>query len=523
VRYVYFITWDSKTRKKKQVYCGPESLPESFEKAKQLEREYLKGHIREFKLKLTDLDTDKQLSGEQKDLFAKENEESNGTSTKLIRSEKIQLELEEKYLAGERLELERHYLPKIKEDFSLARHVSYIGNREVPLLRLFRYKEAFSVDFARRTIRDFNLDASDYIIDPFSGMGSTLFASMLEGIKSIGIDRLPVAVFISQTIPKFLEVESGSLISTFKVLSSKVDNAELATIAEDVSIIKDAFQPKILTRLKKWKSVIETLENPYRDIFRLLLLSILEDTSFTSKDGQFLRLLPDKPIADPDEALEEKVANAEEDIGKIKWFFSTLNNHQQYFPKSLEGDTRDLSKIQFDSPPSALITSPPYLNRYDYSRSYCLELCFYAVKNFQELKEVRRGILRSHIESKLLTKDEKPKQNVVKEIVEALQKKELNNPNIPDMIIGYFNDMEDAIKQWSSVLAPNARVAMVVDNVRFEGELIPVDLILSEIAVQNGFEPDKILITRYKGNSSQQMGKYGRIAVRESVVHWRKL
>ena len=63
---------------------------------------------------------------------------------------------------------------------------------------------------------------------------------------------------------------------------------------------------------------------------------------------------------------------------------------------------------------------------------------------------------------------------------------------------------------------------MVVDNVRFEGELLPVDLILSEMAEQRGFRIDDIVVARHKGNSSQQMGKYGRVPVRESILVWTK-
>jgi len=40
--------------------------------------------------------------------------------------------------------------------------------------------------------------------------------------------------------------------------------------------------------------------------------------------------------------------------------------------------------------------------------------------------------------------------------------------------------------------------------------------------MQKGFEVEGIAIARYKGNSSQQMGQYGRVPVRESVLLWRK-
>ena len=159
--------------------------------------------------------------------------------------------------------------------------------------------------------------------------------------------------------------------------------------------------------------------------------------------------------------------------------------------------------------------------RYDYTRTYALELCFHFVRNFEELKAIRFGILRSHIESKI-RKGEIPPHPVIKEVVEILGRKKLNNPKIPSMITTYFIDMQKVITEWFKVLAPGGKVAMVVDNVRFEGELIPVDLVLSEMAEEAGFEVKEIIVARYKGNSSQQMKKYGRVPVRESIVVWEK-
>ena len=56
----------------------------------------------------------------------------------------------------------------------------------------------------------------------------------------------------------------------------------------------------------------------------------------------------------------------------------------------------------------------------------------------------------------------------------------------------------------------------------FQGQVVPVDLVLCDIAERYGFCVDEVVIARYKGNSSQQMGRYGRIPVRESIVVWRK-
>ena len=60
-------------------------------------------------------------------------------------------------------------------------------------------------------------------------------------------------------------------------------------------------------------------------------------------------------------------------------------------------------------------------------------------------------------------------------------------------------------------------------NVRYAGVSISVDTILSDIARSLGFEVEKILVVPgKKGNSSQQMGAYGRVPLRKCVYVWRK-
>ncbi|MBM4461014.1 MAG: modification methylase, partial [Chloroflexi bacterium] len=68
-----------------------------------------------------------------------------------------------------------------------------------------------------------------------------------------------------------------------------------------------------------------------------------------------------------------------------------------------------------------------------------------------------------------------------------------------------------------------AHVAFVNDNVRYAGEIIPVDLLSTDLAAQVGFAPVKVyVLPQRKGNSSQQMGKFGRAPLRKSITIWRK-
>jgi len=422
---------------------------------------------------------------------------------------------------SERRKIEEKFKEIMYEEPRWGSLVNYVGNKGVPFLRIYRYKEAFGLNFVRDFLRSFKAGSQDYVFDPFSGLGTTIFTSILCGIPSVGVDKLPIAYFISKTLPLLLFLKENELREIWAALIPKIQKKEPTDIALDVPIMKIAFDQKTLLTLRKLKSAIDDLSAPYNHILLLLFFSILEECSFTSKDGQFLRLKPEKKVTEPIEAITRKVTQVEEDIRHKKMLFPDLSIKEKIMPHVYLGDTRDLSAIKFRRKPTIIITSPPYLNRYDYTRTYSLELCFHFVKNFEELKAIRFSILRSHIESKI-GKGEGPAHPVIEEVLQALTRKKLNNPKIPSMIVTYFVDMQKVIKEWFKILASGAKVAMVVDNVRFEGELIPVDLVLSEMAEEAGFEVKEIIVARYKGNSSQQMKKYGRVPVRESILVWER-
>jgi hypothetical protein len=101
-----------------------------------------------------------------------------------------------------RQEIEHKFKKLIHEDLKLGSVVSYVGNKTVPFLRFYRYKEAFA--FVMAFLRRFETNSDDYVFDPFSGLGTTLYTSLISGIPSAGIDNLPTAYFTSKTLPLLL-------------------------------------------------------------------------------------------------------------------------------------------------------------------------------------------------------------------------------------------------------------------------------------------------------------------------------
>ncbi len=87
------------------------------------------------------------------------------------------------------------------------------------------------------------------------------------------------------------------------------------------------------------------------------------------------------------------------------------------------------------------------------------------------------------------------------------------------MVEGYFTELAFVIFELHRLCRAGAHVAIVNDDVRYGGEIIPVDLLMTDLAVEFGFYPETIyVLPQRKGNSSQQMGKYGREANRKSIT-----
>lgn len=116
---------------------------------------------------------------------------------------------------------------------------------------------------------------------------------------------------------------------------------------------------------------------------------------------------------------------------------------------------------------------------------------------------------------------------VLNEVTNALKQREehgdLNNDGIIRMVQGYFTELAFVYAEIYRVCAPGATIAFVNDNVRYGGEVIPVDFLSSLLAEQFGFIVEKIYCLRQrKGNSSQQMAKFGKVSLRKSITIWKK-
>ena len=191
------------------------------------------------------------------------------------------------------------------------------------------------------------------------------------------------------------------------------------------------------------------------------------------------------------------------------------------------------------------IISPPYCNRYDYTRTYALELAYLGITD-EKIKKLRQELLSCTVENKpkidyirehytTLSKEKEFNQimkiiennKTLSEINHSLNERskngDINNKGVLRMVNGYFLELTFIYAELFRLCKSRAKVAFVNDNVRYGGEVISVDYISTELAEQIGFKPVKVYsLKQQKGNSSQQMAKYGRVPLRKSITVWNK-
>jgi len=464
---------------------------------------------------------------------------------------------------SEREKLFERLSNKLETAYNLNRKiVSFQANKEEPIYRWFKYKEGFSSALVKYFLSEFSSKPGK-VLDPFAGAGTTLFAGQELGWDSYGIELLPVGTFVMQTRQALNEIDIEKLRLLVKKMWSEIPKCLVSEkFINHISITKDAFPDETEEYLNKYLTFCSQLDDKYiQIILRFAAFTVLEEISFTRKDGQYLRWdyrskrdLSGKPfdkgkILSFEEAVKSKLNLIIQDLNPNKSFSLFEQFEKQIEVKKpvniIEGSCLEqlpkLEKDTFDF----IITSPPYCNRYDYTRTYALELVYLGYDNDQ-VRNLRQSMLSCTVENKekieylekfydsigqrtafdkvIEVYNNSNAMNEVNGILDELNKLgKLNNNNIARMVKNYFLELCFVIYEMARVTKSGGICVMVNDNVRYGGEEIPVDLILSEFAENFNFSINKIFVLpKGKGNSSQQMGNYGRTEVRKCVYLWQK-
>lgn len=358
--------------------------------------------------------------------------------------------------------LERRWFSRMEMASEFGPLVVQDGRMEEPFHRWLPYRQGFSPALVRRVIADGEL-AEGPLLDPFCGGGTTLVEASRMGCPCAGVEALPSLAFLANA--RFLPPESADAPIFFDETCTSL---ELAWQAAD------------------------------SDLARAAVLCAAART--VMGDGRPVKNVPSDRIL-----LDQSLAMMRED----------METPLEATGQCVCGDAR---KLPFeDGSVGGILTSPPYLSRYDYTRvTRPMELLFSgeAALDVQQKRQIRAHH-RAH--GQAWQEDAHPAiREACERLVEEDRKKEAG------IVRSYAEDMRVVMTECERVLAPGAPMIVVVTSVLFGKVYVPSDCVLIDYCAQMGMDVEEILVARTFTDHGPALGSLKSVPPREIIFTVRK-
>ena len=411
-----------------------------------------------------------------------------------------------------------------------ADFVPFIANSVYPIHRWYQFKEGYSRDLVHLILGSLGIEV-EACLDPFAGSGTTPLACQEVGIKCHSIEVNPFLYHLAKT-----KLTTSYTLEDFDRAITKVRNTleesiakdfeepAMSTITERSNNKKWLFNRPVLQAILALRHCLQEVEPIYRDLLLVVLASILTEIGNTIKDGKCVRYK--KGWREINFSRHDVCSRFFDRVEVFRRDVQYIEGREWRIPSNaavcVKGSALDKLKLLAKDSVDAVITSPPYLNSFDYTDVYMPELWALGfVKDYEHVRRLRAATLRSHVQVKWETDDDHLDDTLRLLIGDVVGGQEtLWNETIPDMIGGYFLDMQNVLAELKRILRPNGKLCIVVATSSYYKVTIPTDLLLASLAVDLGFEFEEMRIVRRLKRSTKQTTEEGKSLppLRESIL-----
>lgn len=388
--------------------------------------------------------------------------------------------------------------------------------------RWFHFKEAFSPSFVTTAIETLGF-RPEHVIDPFGGSGTTAITCQLLGINATTVEVNPFLVDViraktSDITSKRLSEAAKNFCQNLSRTKPDIQSLEQLppTFVESSDKERWIFSESFALRLSQYlKCIRQMVEPDIQRFFLVTLGAVLVECSNVYVNGKGRRYR---------RKWKETQANADLlDFRFHKQFNMVLEDVHRFEGrpvadiKIIHGDSRAAMQ-QIQTPADLIVFSPPYPNSFDYTDIYNVELWALGyLTSSQDNATLRRSTVHSHVQIQRVEQRPVSTSTTLSAVVLALQGKrdELWDSRIPEMVMGYFRDLERILLESYRLLTARGKLLMVVGDSRYAGVLVNVPTILLELAATVGFTKSQVFEVRKMRASAQQGGNHH---LRECIV-----
>lgn len=381
----------------------------------------------------------------------------------------------------------------------------------------YRFVLSFPPHLVRDYLERFALGGNQRVLDPFCGTGTTIVECKKLGIPSIGVEANPMAHFASQVKVDWSVNPDGLIEHASQVAEAACAELESAGIDDDPLPLFSTSRkiPGELRTLsaESQKLLLTNSISPLPLHKTLVLLDCLKQQTDERYQRHELLALAKAlvcSISNLHFGPEVGVGPAKPDapviatwLGGVRAMSDDLRKLNGIRPKPAivhHADSRQILKVLEPNSIDAVITSPPYPNEKDYTRTTRLESVLLGfIRDKSDLRALKSGLVRSNTRNVYKTDDDDqwvanhPEIQRIAESIEA-RRIELGKTSGFEKLYArvtklYFGGMARHLTDLRGVLRPGAQLAYVVgDQASYLRVMIRTGQLLADIAQSLGYE-----------------------------------
>jgi DNA modification methylase len=432
-------------------------------------------------------------------------------------------------------------LTLFEEPEQISEWGTFRDSLKAPVHGWFTYPAGFSFKAVEHSIKQENLVIGESVIyDPFMGSGTTNLVAKSMGFNSIGVEAHPFVYPITKT-KMFWEIDRNEVLESIEIIKNDIFKSKYPINPNEYfkeefpELIMKCFLPETLFELLTIRNSIPKLKcsEETKSFLNVSLICVLRDVSIAATGWPYIAPNKIKITSTSKKGAEtyfKRVLKMYSDFNLIKRKALTVKTNHNIFL----GDSRDTKELIDTDSVDHIFTSPPYLNNFDYADRTRLEMYFMgAANNWGEISDKIRTKLITSATTQISRLDERYNfsnefirdcpnvYSVLRDSVNSLSELRLTKGGKKSydlLIVGYFNDLYNILKENQRVLKPGKKGLYILGDSAPYGVHIPTDVLIGEIGKCVGFSDYKIDVLRLRGGKWAHNPQRHSVALRESIV-----
>jgi hypothetical protein len=369
----------------------------------------------------------------------------------------------------------------------------------------YRFVLSFPPHLVQQYLETFCVDQTSFVLDPFCGTGTTNVECKKHGVSSWGIEASPLTHFVSKTkcvwandTFNFLNTAKQIALAAARTINSL---SKPRTLSEEQTslILKNSICEQPLSSTLVLRDSIRTANSPFEDYYLLALAKHIVYSYSNLKFG------PEVGISRKKKESVDVVEIWLSEIERMETDLEYWKHHSSTFADISLGDARSIPKRDYIGKVDCVITSPPYPNEKDYSRTTRLESVILGFINTKDdLRNIKKGFIRSN--SKNVYRSDNDAQYIsnigsINKLSNEIEERRLElgktsgfEKLYASVVKQYFGGMARHLSELKPYLRNGASLAYVVgDQASYFQIPIRTSVLLGEVAESiGGYRVDRV-------------------------------